>query len=222
VRTAFNREKSVTAIDRTPGIVFAAAAAAALAWASSVPMTTHDSADAVLRLAWSARPERIERCRRQPDEALAKVPRHMRQELVCEGASAQYRLVVRREGTVIADRVVHGGGLRQDRRLYVFQEFPLAPGEARVHVRFERVEPDGREGRSASRDHARERDEEDGPGDEGQSRRGDEEENRRRAGVVPRELSLTTRVRVGPREVVLVTYDENRQELIVLQQTPTS
>ena len=216
----------MTAIDRAPGIVFAAAAAATLAWASSVPMTTHGSADAVLRLAWSARPERIERCRRQTDEELAKVPRHMRQELVCEGASAQYRLVVRREGTVIADRVVRGGGLRQDRRLYVFQEFPLSPGEARVDVRFERVEPEGREGRSASPDHARERDddeeEEGGPGDEGLRRRGDEEETRRRAGVVPRELSLTTRVRVGPREVVLVTYDENRQELIVLEQTPTS
>jgi hypothetical protein len=182
----------MSAIDRSLAVALAAAAMAGLAWASSVPTTTRGSADAVLRLAWSARPERIERCRRQSDEELANVPQHMRQELVCEGVTAQYRLSVRAQGSMIADQVVRGGGLRQDRRLYVFQELPLSPGETAIDVRFEREAGD-----------ARKDDDED-------------DEKRERGGTIPRELSLATRVNVAPREVVLVTYDESRGALVVL------
>ena len=186
----------MSAVDRGLGIALAAAAMAGLAWASNVPTTTRGSADAVLRLAWSARPERIERCRRQSDEELANVPQHMRQELVCEGVTAQYRLSVRAQGSVIADQIVRGGGLRQDRRLYVFQELPLSPGETAIDVRFEREAGDARDDQDEDDD--------------------EDEEKRERGGTIPRELSLAARVNLAPREVVLVTYDESRRALVVL------
>jgi hypothetical protein len=188
----------MSAVDRGLGIALAAAAMAGLAWASNVPTTTRGSADAVLRLAWSARPERIERCRRQSDEELANVPQHMRQELVCEGVTAQYRLSVRAHGSMIADQVVRGGGLRQDRRLYVFQELPLSPGETAIDVRFEREAGDARDDQDDNEDED------------------EDEEKRKRNGTIPRELSLAARVKVAPREVVLVTYDESRRALVVL------
>ena len=64
----------------------------------------------------------------------------MRQPVACEGTTAEYRLEVRIEGALVADRVVRGGGLRRDRRLYVFEEIVLPPGEAAVDVTFDRVD----------------------------------------------------------------------------------
>ena len=114
---------------------------AGLVWASNAPMTTNPSPDARLRLAWSARPERIEKCRQQSEEELARLPAHMRQAVACEGTTAEYRLQVRIDGALVADRVVHGGGLRRDRRLYVLEEVVLPAAEAAVDVRFDRVDP---------------------------------------------------------------------------------
>jgi hypothetical protein len=183
----------MTALHRALGLLLAAAALAAMVAASNAPMTAHRSADAVLRLAWSARPERIETCRQQTEEELARLPAHMRQPVVCEGTTATYRLQVRVNGAVAVDRVVRGGGLRQDRRLYVFEELPRPPGESDVVVRFDRIEVPAGDG---------------SPGE-----RGDEAGRRRRAETVPPALSLERRLRFAPRAVVLVTYDEARGEL---------
>jgi hypothetical protein len=90
----------MTVLNRVAAAAVGTVAMALLAWASTAPVTVHDSRDAVLRLAWSARPERVEQCRQQSEEELARLPRHMRQPVVCEGVAAQYRLTVRREGTV--------------------------------------------------------------------------------------------------------------------------
>jgi hypothetical protein len=188
----------VTLLQRTLGLLVTAGALAAMVAASNAPMTAHRTADAVLRLAWSARPERIETCRQQTDEQLARLPQHMRQPVVCEGTTATYRLQVRIDDVLVADRVVRGGGLRQDRRLYVFDEFPRPPGEGEVHVRFDRVEV-------ASGD---------GGGPAGESRE-DEVARRHRAESVPPTLSLERHLRFSPRAVVLVTYDERARELTV-------
>src|SRR5262245_61277988 len=126
--------------ERLLGVALAAATMAGVVIASHAPLTSHASADAMLRLAWSARPERIETCHRQSDEELERLPQHMRQPIECEGAAAHYRLTVRAGGRVIADHLVRAGGLRQDRRLFVFQEIALPAGEAVVDIRFDRIE----------------------------------------------------------------------------------
>jgi hypothetical protein len=171
-------------LDRALAMLLAAAVVIGIAWASHLPMPAHASPDAVLRLAWSARPERIEECRAPGAEELASRPKHMRQQLICEGAAARYRLEVRYDGRLVADEEVRGGGLRHDRRLYVLHELPVPPGEARVDVRFTRI--DSPASKSASR---------------------------QRGEVVPARLALDEQVTFRPREVVLVTYDADDREL---------
>jgi hypothetical protein len=87
----------MTWIDRTAGAALAVASLAGVAWLSRAPVTAHRSDEAVLRLAWSALPERIEECRERTPEELAQLPQHMRQPVVCEGTTATYRLQVRFE-----------------------------------------------------------------------------------------------------------------------------
>jgi hypothetical protein len=178
---------------RIAGVSLVAAAMLGLVWASNAPMTTHASADGILRLAWSAQPERIETCREASEEELANVPAHMRQPRVCEGTTATYRLEVRHNGDLIAEQVLRGGGLRRDRRLYVYRELPVPAGDADIAVRLDRIEsPDSHaEGQAASSGAA--------------------------TATVPAQLSLTQRVRFAPRQVVLVTYDADRRALTAVQ-----
>jgi hypothetical protein len=126
-------------IQGLPGAAVATAGLAAVLWASHAPVRVNDSNEAVLRLAWSARPERVETCRQVGDDELANVPAHMRQPVVCAGAAAQYRLTITLDRRLVADEVVHAGGLRQDRWLYVFKELRVPASAADVEIRFERV-----------------------------------------------------------------------------------
>lgn len=194
----------MTPVDRGLGVALAAAAMAGVVWASNAPMTAHRVSDAVLRLAWSARPERIETCRQQSEEELARVPQHMRQAVVCEGTTAEYRLVVRHKGDIIADEVIHGGGLRHDRRLYVFREIRLPAGDAAIEVRFDRRDS-GATGQPVAKDHDE--------ADEHEVERRDEHQGQ----TVPPRLSLERRLRFSPRQVILVTYDPDRRELMAVQ-----
>ena len=193
----------MTPVDRGLGVALAAAAMAGVVWASNAPMTAHRVSYAVLRLAWSARPERIETCQQQSADELARLPQHMRQAVVCDGTTAEYRLEVRVDGEVIADQLVHGGGLRQDRRLYVFQELRVREGEAAIDVRFHRGDA-GEKSPAAKRDH------EDGDEDDG-------ELDRHRGQTVPPRLSFERRLRFSPRAVILITYDPDRRELVTVQ-----
>ena len=183
------READMTVLRRAAAVALGLGAMAAIVKGAYMPITLRGSDQAMLRLAWSARPERIERCRQQSEAELARLPAHMRQPVVCEGASAQYRLTVRDEGRLVAERVVHGGGLRQDRRLYIFQELPLDPGDRRIEVRFDRLDFEG--------------------ADTGHPQSGGE--------TIPAHLAFDQRVRVRPREVVLVTYSPERQALVDIQ-----
>jgi hypothetical protein len=158
-------------------------------WASNAPIAVHDSNDAVLRLAWSARPERVEECHQRSEEELARLPQHMRQRLVCEGVSAQYRLTVWHDGAVVSEQRLHGGGWRQDRRLYVFDEVRLRAGDTTIEVRFDRV------GGDAPQSGAREN----------------------RGETVPAHLSLEERFHLRAREVLLVTYSAERRTLVAVQ-----
>jgi len=181
----------MSALDRTIGLAAAVAATAAIVWASNAPMTVHGSKQGMLRLAWSVRPERVEVCREQSPEELAKLPQHMRQPLVCEGTSARYRLTVRREGDLVVDRMLHGGGVRQDRRLYVFEELPLALAQTSIEVRLDRI-------------------------DDATTRPSPRGNQVVAVESVPPHLSLSQRVSVEPRHVLLVTYSPERRTLVVV------
>ena len=208
--------------DRLIGLAIALAGTVALAGASSVRMTVHASGDSVLRLAWTARPERIEDCRAQSEEALAKLPPHMRQAVICEGTTASYRLIVRREGTVILDQIVRGGGLRHDRPLYVFRDVRVPAGESAISVRFDRVDS------TAAGPDPRPRSEAILPGssvagmaiDPARRQRELEERTRQRSEAVPPSLALDRSFRFGVHEVILVTYDPERRELLTMSAPP--
>lgn len=190
----------MTLAARLLGAALASAAMAGIAWTSNAPMTAHGSGDAVLRLAWSALPERVETCREQSAEDLARLPPHMRQRLVCEGQAASYRLTVRAHGTLIADDVVRAGGLRHDRRLYVLREIRVPPARTDVEVRFDRIDagPTGA-----------------GPGRAAGPRIG-ERPPHQQGDTVPAHLAYAERVRFAPRRVVLITYDPQRRALVAV------
>lgn len=199
------------------GGVTALAATLALAALSRAPYHPYRSADAMLRLAWSARPERIEQCRRQSDEELAQLPAHMRLRVVCEGTSARYRLEVLRDGKLVVDDTVRGGGVRHDRPLYLLRELRLPPGSSRLEIRFSRIDHPSLVGDTTAVT----------PGFDsvgalppGRERREEEERERRRREVVPARLVFASTVRLGPREVLLVTYNPARRALIAITGEP--
>ena len=200
MRAGDRREAIMTGRDRAAGIVLILGLMAGVVWGSNAAMATHRAPDARLRLAWSARPERIEKCRQQSEEELERLPAHMRQAVACEGTTAEYRLQLRIEGALVSDRVVHGGGLRRDRRLYVFDEAVVPAGEVTIDVRFDRLD--------VSEPAAGERD-----GERHERTPVQREE-------VPAHLALTRRVRLSSREVILVTYDADRHELMTVQGLP--
>jgi hypothetical protein len=180
------------------------AAVVLLAALSRAPQIAHDRDTGVLRLSWRAQPERIEVCRTVPEAELASLPRHMRQPVICAGHSAEYRLTVLRDGEPLADDTVHGSGARRDRPMYLYREFHLAPGVHDLSIRLERLRGDDAE--DTTEGDPTETD--DGPLDAAP-------QPGQRLAALPRVLDLSRRVRVLPRAVVLVTYDQERRELVV-------
>ena len=198
-------------------------AALALALVSTAPLRVNAPPDARLRVAFSARPQRIETCRTPSADELANLPAHMRQGVVCEGITASYRLEVRRDDSLVASALLRGGGLRHDRQLYALRELSVPSGRSTIDVRLVRVDTVAARPDSEQRtpdDHAREESAEhgarEGRDDDGrrdaQSR--DEDEHRRRvADEVPPSLTLHEVVTLSPREVLLVTYDQGSRRL---------
>ncbi len=167
---------------------------AVVAWGSTTPLTVHDGSRAAVRLAWSARPERIEVCRERTAEDLARMPVHMRQPLECVGTTAEYQLTVHANGEAVASQRVHGAGLRRDRRLFVLREIDVEPGRVRIGVRFDRIGGDNRGG----------------PGSGGTSAaRGP-----RGRDVAPPRLAFDETLDIAAGDVVLITYDPERDMLV--------
>ena len=203
-----------------------------LALVSTAPFRVNALPDARLRVAFSARPERIESCRTLSADELANVPQHMRQAVVCEGKAASYRLEVRRDDSLVASALLHGGGLRHDRRLYVLRELSVPSGRSTIDVRLVRTDTVAEKSSSeprASDDHAREehaghdslsaRAHDDDDARDAVSR--DLDERRRRvADEVPSSLALHQVVTLSPREVLLVTYDQAARRLRTVRDTP--
>lgn len=120
------------------GLIVAVLAAALLAALSDVPYDAGSSDQALVRLSWRVRGERVEECRRLAREELAARPAHMRQAEVCQGRVLPYRLTVALNGETVVDRLVHAAGAREDRPIYVFQEIAVRPGDYDLSVAFER------------------------------------------------------------------------------------
>jgi hypothetical protein len=211
----------MTTVLRIVGLAVAAAVTVAIAQGSVLRMRLNPSDAAVLRLAWTARPERVEDCRTQTEEELAKLSAHMRQTVICEGTTAAYRLELQYQRELIVEQVIRGGGLRHDRPLYVSRDIQLPPGEALISVRFVRVDP--QTSRPAAEHERAERAGVEGPEvprrsdamDADRRRREQEERLQSREEAVPPVLALERRLRLASREVTLVTYDSQRRELII-------
>jgi len=199
--------------------IVAMGAMLALTLASAAPFRVNARPDARLRVAFSARPERIEHCRTPSESELANLPAHMRQGVVCEGTTATYRLEVRHDDSLVTSALLRGGGLRHDRRLYALRELSVPSGHSTIDVRLVRV--DSVAAHPARESHASD----DHPSDErvehhDRTRIGedalarDEEEHRRTvADEVPSLLTLRDTMTLRPREVLLVTYDQATHRL---------
>lgn len=205
----------IAAASLTAGVLLA------LSWGSSAPLRVARGDGAILRISLGARPERIEICRRQTDEELARLAPQMRQSVVCEGTTARYRLEVRRNGELMHAQVVRGGGLRHDRPLYVSRDIPVPPGPAAFAVRLARMDtiPVARRSDPSGDDTGGD-DASDGGVLEDESplparaRRETDERRRRREESIPAELGLDMDVALMPGEVVLVSYDPRGRRLI--------
>lgn len=212
---------------RAAGVAIAFGLLLAMTWASTAPLRVTTSDDAILRLSLGARPERIETCRRQSEEELEKLAPQMRQRVICEGVTARYRLSVRRNGQLLHEQVVRGGGIRHDRRLYVSRDLHVPPGPGVVAVDLVRIdtvvprdeheeegEEDEKEEEHERREHREGDDELPGVVMPGRRQREAEERERRRVEDVPAELHLEVDVTLEPREVLLVAYDPVSRRLV--------
>ena len=201
-------------IRRAAGAALALAGAFGIAALSNFPVRVHEEPEARLRVAFSARPERIETCRRPSAEEEADVPAHMRQAEICEGTTARYRLEVRRDDSLLVTMLVRGGGLRHDRQLYVLRDVGVPSGRSAVDVRLTRLDSSARSEREEREE--RDDDHDDDHGDD----HGDDVRRRRMADEVPPVLQFHDTVELRPREVLLVTYDQSRRRLRAARGTP--
>jgi hypothetical protein len=202
---------------RVAGAIVTVAAIVALTAASRISIGGSAPDAAMLRLAWTARPERVEQCRTISDEDMALRPAHMRQQVVCEGVTARYVVRVLYNGRPLVTDTVQGGGLRRDRHLYHFRQLAVPVGTAAVEVRVDRIgignDAGGPVGTPAG-------DPAGGPAGDGGpdaatglAARDLEQRSRRRADEVPPSLIFQETVTLAPREVVVVTYDRGARQL---------
>lgn len=200
------------------GALLAVAAMAGTVALSRAPYATGQGDVALLRLSWSGRPQRIERCRELSDAELAERPAHMRRRLECEGRSARYAVRVAVDGRTAALDTVTGGGLRGDRAIHMLREFPVAPGARALAVTIERIEAieeDVEEAEDAE-DAEDVEDEEPGSGPGDRAARERAERRRERQEGLPARLELTRSVTLEARSVAMVTYDPSGRRLLLV------
>lgn len=195
------------------GLLVTLVAAGLLRLGTALPAPFRSPGGALLRLSWTARPERLEHCRVLTSEELARELEHMRQRMECEGRFASYGLRVRIDGSPATDREVRGGGFRHDRPLHLLTDLPIPAGPHRLEIEFLRRDS----ATTTPRDTA-------GTApvagaDTGifagrVQREGDERERGRRAAIPPR-LVLDTSLAFAPGRVVLISFDPERRRLVL-------
>lgn len=175
------------------GAVGAIAMLVALSALSRVPWGPAATEAAELRLSWRVRSEPEERCRRRTAAELERLPRHMREEEVCERHAVPYRLHVTVGDRVLDDRIIEPASSRRERPLTVFESYDLPPGTARLQLEFTRVGSDS----LMPREH--------GVSPDAPSHALPPQGTLR--------LGLDTTVAFGAGRVVIVTYDDQLQRL---------
>ncbi len=133
-------------VRRAAAALLAIAATTGIAWLSTAPTDFLGDAGAAVRLSWRVDGVPVEACRTRTEEELAALPVHMRSPLECERTLAPFALDVDLGGRPVVRDTVFPRGVRGDRPLYVFRDFPVAPGRTAVSVRFEALAADGAEG----------------------------------------------------------------------------
>lgn len=204
---------------RALAVAFSGVILAAIAWLSAAPVPLSGAESARLRLSWSARPERIEKCRVLSDEELAKLGEHMRLRTECEGQFATYALRVDVDGSRIHESIVRGAGIRNDRPIYLLEDFYVDAGRHRLHVSFSRretVEDDDDDDSGVERAHA------DTGLSIGRAVREEVERARRVRAAIPPRLELDTALTFAPGRVIVVTLDPKLGALQVLATAPPS
>lgn len=177
--------------------------------ATALPVGWHGTGQAMLRLSWRARPERIEHCRAPSAQELEQMAEHMRQRLICEGTTASYELRVTVDGVQLDSQVVRGGGMRHDRPLQLLHEYSFAPGDRHVRVSFQRRETPDSTGDDTM---AVERNADSGTF-AGRAGREASERDRGRQAAIPPDLVLDTTVTVTAGAVALITFDPDTRSL---------
>jgi hypothetical protein len=188
---------------RLAGAALALALTAAIVAASRVPYAASDADRAMIRLSWRTPGAQVEECRRVSEEELEALPVHMRREEVCERRALPYRLYVLVNGQTVYDEVVRPAGAREVRPLYVFREIPVAPGSYQVDVLWQ---PEGGAPAATAPD-------EPGALTRAEDPTADRVENPSRRAAQHR-LTLSVRLALEPRDVALLTYDVDRQQLV--------
>lgn len=194
---------------RITGLLVAAGVLVLLRAGSLTPLSTAPEGTAMLRLSWSARPERIEQCRRLSDAELAERPQHMRLRWECEGRFARYLLSVAVDGRVLATDTVRGGGLRNDRPMHLFREYAVVPGDRHVTVSLRRIDAEVRPDSAADATTAA------GTGAADRETREAQERRVRRAEALPAFVHLDSALTVAAQRVVLVTYASTARRFVI-------
>ena len=179
-------------------------AAFVLAAGSRAPWKPGPAEDGVLRLTLSARPERIETCRRLSADEQAERPVHMRLTVECQGRSATYRLRVWRDGVMLEDRVLEGSGWRRDRPIHLLRDYPISAGDHQVRIEIRRIE-------EVSSDSTSDPDVQQS-GIDRESREAAERQ-RLRLEALPVEVTWSRTITVRPREVTLAVWDPHLRVL---------
>ena len=138
-------------------------------------------------------------------EELAQLPQHMREGDVCEGRILPYRLVVELDQRPAVDFMVRASGAREDRPLYVYHEFLVAPGAHRIAIDFERQGVPGEAENEEREEHEEEERRAGRAGQAGRARRASE----------PGRLQLDTTLVLADREIALVTYSADERRLVI-------
>ena len=200
----------------TSGVAIVAGVAF-LRYLSAAPVPYHPEESARLRLSWSARPERIEVCRKLSAEELERLAEHMRQRVSCEGVFATYTLRIGVDGNVIGESIIRGAGLRNDRPLYLLRDYVVPPGTHRFQVTLTRREKTDDDAAAYEKAVVPETD----TGlYAGRAQREATERSRRARAAIPASLTLDTVFSLTPRQIALITFNAERRALELHAESP--
>jgi hypothetical protein len=188
------------------------AMAAGLVALSAAPVRLPHATSSRIRLSWRARPEQIETCRTLSEKELEEREEHMRQRVECDGRAATYLLRVESDGRVLHESVARGGGLRNDRPLFILREIDVPPGLHRLRIEFtrrERTDDDAAAYESAAPVGV------DTGLFAGRAQREATERTRRAGAAIPPRLSLDTTMHIPAGRTAVITFDAVARRLRV-------